>query len=315
MKLRIWSGSLWLIAGTSLVSAADPQLLNLVMPNAQVVAGVNVDSAKTSAFGQYVVGQIQSQDPNLQQLVSQTGFDPTQDLDELLMASAGPHSHTGLTLARGTFDTAKIEAAAQSTGATSEVYNGVTIFEDPKHAHGFAFLSATIAIAGDVASVKGAIDRQTTPAPLPAALLTQINQWSTTQDAWAISEVPPPALQLPANNANLSQIPTNALQNIQQSAGGVKFGSQIVMTAQLQSDTPQDATALAGVLQFLVNFAQLQAQQKNSQAASALQSVTITTNENVINVSDTVPEAAAESLFPLNPEIRKQAPTPRGRRL
>ena len=39
-------------AGVLPATAADPQLLNLVMPDAKVLAGVNVDQAKTSPFGQ-----------------------------------------------------------------------------------------------------------------------------------------------------------------------------------------------------------------------------------------------------------------------
>ena len=44
-----------------LAPAADPQLVNLVMPDAQVLAGINVDQAKTTPFGQYLLSQIQSQ--------------------------------------------------------------------------------------------------------------------------------------------------------------------------------------------------------------------------------------------------------------
>ena len=42
--------------------AADPSLLQLVMPDAQVVAGLQVDSAKSSLFGQYVLSHLSVND-------------------------------------------------------------------------------------------------------------------------------------------------------------------------------------------------------------------------------------------------------------
>ena len=59
------------------------------MPDAKVLAGVNVAQAKSSPFGQYVLSQISANDPGLQQLASVTGFDPRQDLCEVLVASNG----------------------------------------------------------------------------------------------------------------------------------------------------------------------------------------------------------------------------------
>src|SRR5207247_10744996 len=93
--------------------AADQQLLNVLMPDAKVVAGVNVDQAKGSPFGQYVLQQMQSQDQHMRELALQTGFDPTRDVHELLVASSGaPGKETGLALARGNFNIAGASGAA-----------------------------------------------------------------------------------------------------------------------------------------------------------------------------------------------------------
>ncbi len=134
------------------------------------------------------------QGPELQQLAAATGFNPTQDVDEVLAASGGlvrcasltPCPKPGLLLARGTFNATQIAAAAAAKGGVTTVnYNGVAILEGPKQTHGVAFLNNnTIAVAGDVASVKGAIDRQTaTAASLPAAVIAEIAQWSGSEDA------------------------------------------------------------------------------------------------------------------------------------
>src|ERR1041385_3400178 len=91
MKARILTATavVTVFAGISPARAADQQLLNLLMPDAKVVAGVNVDQAKASPFGQYILSQIQSQDQHMRELTLQTGFDPTRDVHELLVASAG----------------------------------------------------------------------------------------------------------------------------------------------------------------------------------------------------------------------------------
>src|ERR1044071_339841 len=103
--------------------AADQQLLNLLMPDAKVVAGVNVDQAKGSPFGQYVLQQMQSQDQHMREMAQQTGFDPTRDVHELLVASAGgPGKESGLALARGIFNIAGVTGAATQHGGFIETY-------------------------------------------------------------------------------------------------------------------------------------------------------------------------------------------------
>src|SRR5690348_7893890 len=93
------------LAGMSPAWGANVNLLNLIMPDAKVLAGVNVDQAKTTPFGQYVLNQVQSQtNGGLQQLVALTGFDPTRDVSELLAASSSDGTApSGLVVASGNF--------------------------------------------------------------------------------------------------------------------------------------------------------------------------------------------------------------------
>ena len=281
--------------------AADPQLLNLVMPDAKVLAGVNVDQAKTSPFGQWVLGQMQLQDTQLKELTKLTGFDPTNDVHELLVASSStpaaagaPGAHpTGLAVARGNFDPAKINALVLLKGGTSETYNGVTIVEDPKQTSGLAFLGSTIVVAGDLANVKAAIDRQTKAAPLPATVAVQVNNWSSTQDAWAVVAVPPstlhPATGMPPIPGVGAQGQNNAFQNIQSAAGGVKFGTNIVVTAQATAGTAQDATQMGDALKLLASLALMQ-QNGDPNITALLQSLKVTTNGPVLNATVSLPQ-------------------------
>src|SRR5437764_4969395 len=112
MKAQILTATL-LTAFSGVLSAADPGLMNLVMPDAKILAGVNVQQAKGTQFGQFVLNQLQTEDAQMQKLVTLTGFDPRRDVTELLLASQGtPGVRTGLALALGTFDADKIIALA-----------------------------------------------------------------------------------------------------------------------------------------------------------------------------------------------------------
>src|SRR5215467_95279 len=201
MKAQLLSATLF-TAFSGVLSAADPKLLDLVMPDAKVLAGVNVEQAKGTQFGQYVLNQMQTEDAHMQQLVALTGFDPRRDVRELLVASNGvPGSKTGLALAKGNFDVDKITAAATAQGAATEVYNSITILEDPKkQSMGIAFLDSSTVAAGDIASVKGAIDRLKMPQSLPTEVSLKVNKWSM-QDAWGITTVPPASLAPPVKTA------------------------------------------------------------------------------------------------------------------
>ncbi len=283
------------LCGALPARAADPQLLNLVMPDAKVLAGVNVDQAKTSPFGQYVLNQMQP-DNQLKELSTLTGFDPTRDVHEILVATSslgGTRQAGGLIAARGDFDPSRISSLALSKGATSETYGGVTIIEDPKQQHGFAFLSPTIAIAGDLANVKAAIDRQTKAAPLAAAAAVQVNTWSTTQDAWVVVTVPPstlhPSTGMPAIPGVGQQGQNNAFQNIQSAAGGVKFGNQVVLTGFAQAATAQDASQMGDAIKLLASLAQMQSNQDPNLTALT-QSLKVSANGAALNVSLSMPQ-------------------------
>jgi hypothetical protein len=295
MKAQILTATL-LTAFSGALSAADPQLLNLVMPDAKVLAGVNVEQAKGTQFGQYVLNQLQTHDAQMQQLVALTGFDPRRDVSELLVSSDGvAGSKTGLALARGNFDIAKITAAATIAGAATEVYNGFTILEDPKNKEaGIVFLDATKVAAGDIASVKGAIDRLKTPQPLPAAVTVKVNQWSLSQDAWGITTVPPDSL-VPAGQGTQNPM-FNVGKSVQAAAGGVKFGALVVFSGEAQCDTAQNAKTLGDMIQLLINMAQMQAN-LDPTAAALIKSVTVTTSGNLMKIQASLPEDVVQQLL------------------
>jgi len=304
MKARIGGLIALLAISAALSAAADPQLLNLVMPDAQVVAGVNVEQAKGSPFGQYVLSQIQPNDQHLQELVALTGFDPRRDVRELLVASAGGNNpkSSGLALARGNFDVAKIGAAARTNGATVDTYSGATLIIDPKKNGAAAFPDSTTVVAGSLDLVKAALDRRTsTASPINPALSTKVQQWSTSQDAWVVTLISPASLG-PGRAANLPGVANaETLQKIDQFSGGLKFGSNVALTAEAQAQTAQDAQGLAGVVQFLASLAQTHASE-NPDAAALLKALTVTVEGQVVKIGLSLPNDQFENLLKHKPQ-------------
>jgi hypothetical protein len=149
-----------------------------------------------------------------------------------------------------------------------------------------------------VPSVKAAIDRRTAPAVLPSALMAQVNQWSLSEDAWVVDIAPLSTLNLPAGAPKLpGGAQMTAFQAVQQAASGVKFGTTVTVTTQAQTDTAQNATALAGILQFVANLAQAQASQSPTSAA-LLKALTVTATGTTVNLTLSLPEAQIEQLIP-----------------
>ena len=311
MRLRLLAVSS-LLALATVASAADPQLLKLVMPDAKVVSGIDIDKVMLTPFGQFFLNQLPAPDNGFQEFIAATGFDPRRDIHEILMASPGdPGKKTGLLLVRGDFDAARILSLFTSMGKTPEMYQGVAILSggSPKKGHAiseaFAFLDKSIAIAGDLDSVRGAIGRRNTAdGALDAGLSGKIGTASATQDAWVVSIVPISSFANVVPNKNVSgALQGDLIKGIQQSSGGVKFGSTIEISGELTARTDQDATSLADVVRFFMNMAQMNSN-GHAELGALLKTLTVNTEANAVKVSLAIPEIEMEMLF----KMAHQAP-------
>jgi hypothetical protein len=310
MQARILIVALIATVCATTSSAADPQLLNLVMPDAKVMAGINVEQAKTTPFGQYVLSQLQTEDRHLKELAALTGFDPREDVRELLVASPGGNdSRAGIAVARGNFDTVKISAAVTAKGGSVETHNGVTLISDPRGKAAFAFPDSTLVIAGAPAVVKAAIDRRSSANSINPALAVKVNELSTTQDAWVTTIVPPASLKPPARSPAVPEVTQQqAFEKIQEASLGVKFGANVVVNAEAVAQTAQDATTIGDVVKFLASVLQLRANER-PEAAALLQSLTVTTQGPTLNVSVSLPAQQFENL--VKPRARRPRPARR----
>jgi hypothetical protein len=294
---------------SSVAFAADPQLMTMVMPDARIMAGMNATKARSSPFGQFVVSKVSLLGAEVQPLIAATGFDPFQDVSEVLAATAAdPSKPTGILLVRGNFNPDKIGALVTGrSGVLVEPYDGSTLIsltnpKDSNKAMAVAFVGSSIAVAGDLASVKAAVDRNGGAVTIDPALAAQVSQLSSTEDAWVASSASLASL-FPANTGTPTATGPAAqvvpiLKSIQSFSGGVNFGANIQLSAQATTNSPQNGAALGAVLQLGLNLLSM-ASTNNAQAPSLTQfaqTVQITPNGPAVNISASIPEAWAESL-------------------
>ncbi len=300
MNLRTFASAVLLLVPAGSLSAADPQLLGMVMPEAKVVAGVHFEQARATPFGQFLLGLAQHDNDGLSKFVAITGFDPRRDLTEVVFASTSDSSHkSGIAIARGRFDINRLIAAARADGQNVETYNGVEMTTGKNGRESIAFLDSTLALAGGTSDVRAAIDRRNRPTAFHAAIAVKIAQLGASQDAWVLSLGPVTGFNPGLRDKNLSGAFNGDLaKSIEQASAGVKFGAMVQVTAEAIARTEKDATALADVARFLASMAQLNMPEKDAaKFGLVLQSLDVQAQANTVKLSLTIPEDQLEKVI------------------
>ena len=302
----------FLAAGTCL--AADPALLNLIMRDPKVVAGIDVQRAKNSPFGQKIVSSIREDDSDFQKLLSATGFDPRRDLREVVVSSdlGNTHDRT-LIVASGAFDTTRIARYIQSEGGTSTSYRGFDLWqgkrsEEHNQNGSIAFLTGTTALVGNDELVREAIDRHLgqTQTALNPDISTKVQEWSARNDAWFVSNttLTPPAGRQGAPGS--SMIPQMVpVESIQKAYAGVRFGSNVEISGETIMRSEQDATALADVIRFVVSMVRLNQDKPGMEDLSKIvDTVQVSTTGISTRFSMALPEDAIQKMMNSKPKVR-----------
>jgi hypothetical protein len=293
------------VAAVTANAAVSTTLLNLVMPDATVVSGMNVAQSVTSPFGQYILSQMQSNDAGFLQFISSTGFDPRKDLLEILAATpatASSTTHTGLILGRGVFQPAMIIGTATQEGGTITNYKGFSLIGPPANQSGdnyaLSFLDGATAAMGDIASVKSVIDRKLAGATFSGTLAQTAVAVSASNSAWFATTTPLSDFMSTKQAGNLNGVSQSPLlQSVQQASGGVLFGSAgITLSADAVTASPQNAQALVDVLKFFVSMIAGNANAP-SNVTSIASSAQFTVNGSTAHVSLMLAENQAEQLL------------------
>jgi hypothetical protein len=299
--------------------AADPALLKLVMPDAKVIAGIQVDQTRNSLFGQYVLSHMQVDDAGFKTFLTETGFDPRRDVSEILIASSWESTGAGsrwLVMARGSFDLGKIARAAQGNGISTTNFQGVDILvhsggaAQPQVENAIAFFDGTSAVMGDLPSVKAAIGRQKSGAPPSSQLLAKVNELSSKNDFWFVTLVPVSEFANAMPDPNLGgAMKGNLLAAINEASGGVRFGNTVTISAEAVTRSDKDAQALVDVVKFVAGMVQLNRQNNPAagQVATLLDTLDTKTAGNVTTISLSIPELQLEQMLDMMRQQTRQA--------
>jgi len=300
---------LGLLIASGMAFAADPALLQLVPPDAGAIAGLQVDQGKKSPLGQYVLGHLGQSDAGIAKFVAESGFDPRRDVSEIVFAlnalppgaNSVPGAH-GLVVARGTFNPGRIESAVIAHGGSVTNFQGIDILSGAaKNGMGaLAFLDTTTAALGDIEAIQQAITRRASGAAA-GSWSSQAQTLSQDNDFWFLTNGPISGLTsvMPNGQAGPGMQNAQMFQSVTGASGGLKFGANVVFTADAVTRSDKDAQALADVLRFLSGMLQTNKSTNPTaaQLSALLSSLVLSTNANVLHLSLTVPEAQLEGFL------------------
>jgi len=288
-------------------AAADPALMAMVMPDAKVIAGAQVRQVANSPFGSWVLTHLQLDDPEFQKFMAATGFDPRRDLTELMIAANGSQNDPArwLVLGRGTFDSSRIRGAAVTMGGTVTTHKGVAMVSIPGKdksaaATAVAFPDASTAVMGPPDMVEAALDRRQSHAPVAGGLAGKVRQLSSVNDFWFSTLVPLSEFAGSMPDSNIAgALKGNMLAAVQQASGGIKFGAEIVLSADIVTRTPQDASSLVDVVKFLAGLIQTNRKKDTTaeKVSTVLDSLKCSSQGNVMTMSLAIPEPMIEQML------------------
>jgi hypothetical protein len=276
-------------------AAVDPGLLALVMPEAQTLAGMEVNRALITPFGRFMLSRM-PQNEDVDRFVAATGFDYRRDLKEILIASPNPSGLNArgdvLLLLRGTFDVSKMSALAALTGSVTETVEGIQLMTPPGPAlsSSLAFLNPSTLVVGPTDAVKAVISRTASPAtgtPPAGTLVSRALAIAGGNEVWFASVTPLSKLM----EGQQTPFPSAAFSTILEYSAGLHLDDDgITLSTEVLTRSDRDAQALSDVLKFVSSMI------KNPQAAP-LQNAKFTQDGATVRMSVSITESEAEKLI------------------
>ena len=290
-------------------ASVDDGLLALVPTGSKLVASVDVNQAKNSPFGQYMLSKINADDQSFQDMVQQTGFNPRRDVQDFVFASSGGNSANMqgnfALIVRGNFDQSRIRAAAEAKGSQIQNYQGVDLFVGGPNNRGnaFAFLSAGVAVLGDRDTVQQIVANRGTPTVLDGRLQRLIGMVGPNNDAWFASIMAGSYLADHLKQETNQPVAGQALDSIQQSSGAIQFGDVVRLSFDAVARSPKDAQSLTDVIRFMGSMAQMSRGKGpgTDVLASAVDQMTLQADGDAVHVTISVPEKSLEQLADMAP--------------
>jgi len=242
-------------------AAADQTMMELVMPDARVVAHIHLGRILASPIGQALKTEVDKAQPQWQQqLISTAGVDLSKVVDEVLIASTagtGKNPPT-LLIVRGSFDPAQVMSWTGGKGKMTEFEGVPMLLSTGKDDGAVAFLDGSLAVLGSPEDVKAAIRRRGHGGPV-GTVAEKLSQFEGRYDVWVVANGPFPALPSKASNG---PVKADFLQHIEAVQGGARFSPDFELSAEIVLRSEKDAAGMADGVRWLQGV--LSAQQQKA---------------------------------------------------
>jgi hypothetical protein len=262
----------------------DPALAAFIPPDAVALAGVQMDQVRETPI--YRKLALEKRVPRFENFRTESGFDPSRDIHELLLAGDGQNV---LAIARGTF------GAKPAGDLTASEYKGYTLYAKGQ-GEAIAFLDNTIALGGAAQSVRAAIDEYKSGAhPAPRDLMARAGALPTDMQIWAVVTgwrgATADQLRAMGNLANLDRV----LRLVGGASLTVDLRTGVHAKFTGDSRTEADAKTLADSLRGLATVARMGVQ-RNPDLLRALDGIQVNEDGKVVRVNVDIAEDLAEKL-------------------
>lgn len=295
-------------------SAADPALLQMVMPDAKVIIGIDVEASKASPLGELMIERLREEQKSIGLLSESAGFDPRRDLRHVVIASSavdsGSGRQSGLLLARGQFNIERIVEGARAAGARTVKFMGADIIvtrlvPGSGPAPGWvALLEDSVAVMGDEASVRGALERRDgTTAQIDPRLSTRIQGLSALHHAWFTTTASIASLADQVPGARMNGLMRGELfRSVEEASGGIRFGDDVTIEAEAVTASERDAKAMVDVIRFLAGMVQTN-RAGSTAVTTLLDSMELKREGSTMRFTLSMPQGQFEQLL-RKPELR-----------
>lgn len=271
-----------------LAAAADPAMLELIMPDARAVMEINLDRLAAAPIGQNMSAQMKAEfanfRPNWQDpTTGNSSLDWSRYAQEVIFASGAPPApgrpSPSLVIVRGLVDPAWIESLAAFRGAKSS-YLGVPILSSGAGNAVVAFLEGSIAVIGQPADVKAAILRRGRNAPPSPVLAEGLARYEGQYDAWMVSTG---GVSAPAKSP--VGVSLKWMERLDSFTGGLRLSPDLELSAEMNMRTEKDVADMTDELRWFSGVVQTQ-----EKTALSLEDLNFKADGKRVSLSLAVPE-------------------------
>lgn len=280
-----------------------PDDLKLLPVDAALVGFVDVRTVMTSSLRERLRTLLPFPADGQQEFATQTGIDIDTDIDQIVVGFSPVPTNAdnggALVLARGRFDTVRIEALMREHGAQVEAYKGKRLVTGEGERHqgaSVAFLEPGFIAIGSSRLVRGAVDQAESGAGVTGndAVMNLVRDLDTA-DAWVVGRFDALAAQ-----AQMPQGVRDRLPAIQWFSAMATVDSGVRGMLKVEAQTDEAAASVREVIQGIMALGRLQAG-SHPEVEGLLQSLQLGGTGKTVALGFDLPPAFFETLGRLAP--------------